>query len=244
MSRRTPSAFVRLFLLTLLLRLATLLRTIPAAALHITLATHSLLSPHFLLLMLAAHLLMLAAAHAHLLLVTLRIHLLLAFQLLIHGILAATSVSVFGSFVAIPGLISFGVPTFFTVPFTAHSCSLALMIGDMPNPVFSSTLFAMFFTARSCSLALMFTEISSPVLSSTFFAMFFIAHSFSLSAMFGHVPGLLFALSRSRPASFFAALPFAFSPCHALSFCAWPFTFSTCDALSLGAGASTRGFIE
>jgi hypothetical protein len=69
------------------------------------------------------------------------------------------------------------------------------------------------------------------VVAGVFVPVFFGIHSFSLPAMFSHVPVLLFNLSRSRPASFFA-WPFIFSTCHALSFCTWSFTFSTCHTLS------------
>jgi hypothetical protein len=66
-----------------------------SAALHLwtTLTAHLIRAAHFFLLMLSAHLWILAA-HTHLLLV-LRIHLLLpAHLLLIHGILAVSSVCV------------------------------------------------------------------------------------------------------------------------------------------------------
>src|SRR4029077_12556814 len=107
---------------------------------------------HLILLVLAAH------AH-HLLLVMLRIHLLLAMlHLLIHAVLALTGACLVGSLVVHPGLVSFNVlivavkilslvfisgvlgPTFFAMLFTAHACSLTLMVSDVPRPVLGSAL--------------------------------------------------------------------------------------------------------
>ena len=156
------------FFLALLL-LSARLGAISAATLHLRMT----LTTHFLLL------LMLAAAHAHLLLVMLRIHLLLAMHLLVHGILAVTSVS----FVARPGLISLST-TFFAMLLTAHACSLALMVSDVPCPVLGSALFAMFFTTRSCSLALtlvpQFISSSSSSCGADFLSPSALARAFSL----------------------------------------------------------------
>jgi len=156
------------FFLALLL-LSARLGAISAATLHLRMT----LTTHFLLL------LMLAAAHAHLLLVMLRIHLLLAMHLLVHGILAVTSVS----FVARPGLISLST-TFFAMLLTAHACSLALMVSDVARPVLGSALFAMFFTTRSCSLALtlvpQFISSSSSSCGADFLSPSALARAFSL----------------------------------------------------------------
>ena len=183
------------FFLALLL-LSARLWAISAATLHLRMT----LTTHFLLL------LMLAAAHAHLLLVMLRIHLLLAMHLLVHGILAVTSVS----FVARPGLISLST-TFFAMLLTAHACSLALMVSDVARPVFSSALFAMFFTAHACSLALMVSDVPCPVLGSALFAMFFTTRSCSLALTL--VPQFISSSSSSCGADFLSpsALARAFS---------------------------------
>ena len=132
------------------------------AAAHLS-VTRSHLSLHIL-----------AATHPHLLLMMLSIHLLLAMHhLLIRAMLALPGACLVGSFVVHPCLVSFSVlviavkifsrvfissvlgPTFFAMLFTAHACSLTLMVSDVSRPVLSSALFAMFFTTRSCSLALM-----------------------------------------------------------------------------------------
>ena len=150
-----------------------------SAALHLwtTLTAHLVLAAHFFLLILAPHLLLLSA-HAHLL---------LTLHLLIHDILAVSPASVFGSFVAHPGLVSPSVlsPTFFAVFSTAHACSLTLMFSDVSGSVLSPTFFAMFSTAHACSLTLMLSDVSGSVLSPAFFAMFSAAHSCSLTLTLG-----------------------------------------------------------
>jgi hypothetical protein len=96
--------------------------------------------------------------------------------------------------------------------FTAHACSLTLMVSDVPRPVLSSALFAMFFTTHACSLALMVSDVSRPVLSSALFAMFFTTRSCSLALML--VPQFVPSSSSSSCGADFlsaSALPRAFS---------------------------------
>ena len=127
----------------------------------ITSASHlrTLLAGHFLLLMQPAHLLlMMQPAHlllmmlsGHLLLMMLSIHLLL----MIHRVLPLSCAFVLDSFVVHPDLVSLNVvivpvkifslvfgplilgPKFLGVFFTAHSCSLAVMLTDVPRLVLS-----------------------------------------------------------------------------------------------------------